>query len=365
MFIAVVAFIGVLALLVLAHEWGHFWAARRLRIAVDEFGFGFPPRLAAWRGQRTLYTLNWLPLGGFVKLKGEEGGAKGEPDSFAAQTPWRRAVVLVAGVTMNVVLAWLLLSAILLVGVEAPLGDSQLVQARNPRLQVVEVELGSPAAQAGLAIGDTVRAVDSTKVTSIRELKQYLAPRAGQPVVVHLERGGVASQVTATPVVLPAAGNQAALGVGLVQVGTISYPWYQALWYGAGDTYYLGRAIVAGFRDLFAGLFTHGTVPADIAGPVGIAVLTGQVVKLGFVYLLQFAALLSLNLAVINILPFPALDGGRLLFVVIEKVRRKPNNERIEALVHRLGFAILMVLVLLVTYRDVANLAGGFFSQLF
>lgn len=365
MFVAIVAFVAVLMLLVLAHEWGHFFAARRLGVTVDEFGFGFPPRIAGIQRGPTFYSLNWLPLGGFVKLKGEEGGAAAEPNSFSAKPAWRRAIILLAGVGMNVVLAWLLLSIILVVGVSAPLDESQISAAHDVKLQVVDVEKGSPAEQAGIVAGDSIKSVDTTAVYSVSGLKQYIATRAGQQVQVHLEHNGALSTVSATPIVLEAAGNAPALGVSLVSVGNLAYPVHKALWYGAQNTYYLGKAILVGFGDLLSGLFTQGKVPQDIAGPVGIAVLTGQVVKLGFVYVLQFAALLSLNLAIINVLPFPALDGGRLLFVVIEKVRRKPNNERMEALVHRIGFSILMVLVLLVTYHDIARLTSGFFSGLF
>lgn len=364
MIITIIIFIGVLAVLVLAHEWGHFMAARKLGIAVDEFGFGFPPRLASIRRGPTLYSLNWLPLGGFVKLKGEGGEAAGEADSYATQAAWKRAVVLVAGVAMNVVTAWVLLSLTLGLGIPTALGDAELAQARDVSVQVVGVAPGSPAAVAGIEVGDIIGATDGQPILRIVGLQDYLGTKANTPVQITVVRGTERRNILVAPTVLAGSAGRPAIGVNLVHSGTLRYPWHQAFWYGARDTVRLGSEIVKAFGGLLGNLVTRGTVPQDIAGPVGIAVLTGQVADLGFIYLLQFVALLSLNLAIINILPFPALDGGRLLFVVIEKLLRRPVNQRLESITHQIGFTLLMVLVLVITYRDVARLSGGFFSNL-
>ncbi|MBI5466285.1 MAG: RIP metalloprotease RseP [Candidatus Kerfeldbacteria bacterium] len=363
MLTTIIVFIAILALLVLAHEWGHFFTARRLGVAVQEFGFGFPPR--AWSTLRggVRYSVNWLPLGGFVKLKGEGGEYKGEPDSFAAQAPWRRSIILTAGVTMNVILAALLLSLGFVVGLPTVLDETQLSSARDVKIQVISVVPSSPAAVAGFEPGDTIMAINKQSFVTLTELQNYVAAHAVGSLVVTLERADQIIDKALTPTLLPATGARAVMGVSLVQSGIISYPWPQAVIRGVEQTWYLAREIVLAFIDLFRNLLVHQQVPKDIAGPVGIAVLTGQVVELGFIYVLQFAALLSLNLAIINILPFPALDGGRLLFVIIAKLRRKPNNEQIEALVHNIGFALLMLLVLVVTYRDVLRFGGGFISS--
>jgi regulator of sigma E protease len=363
MFITIFSFIAILAVLVLAHEWGHFFAARRLGVAVEEFGFGFPPRAWGFIKNGVRYTINWLPLGGFVKLKGESGEAKGEADSFSAQPAWRRSIILTAGVSMNVVLAAVLLSIGFAVGFPTVLDESQLTKAKDVKIQVMSVVASSPAAAADLKPGDIIESINEQKFDTLTDLQNYVADKVGTTVPVMVRRGDELLKKDIAPAKLAATGTRAVMGVSLVQSGIISYPWYEAVWRGIEQTWYLTVAIVVAFGDLFRNLLVHQQVPQDISGPVGIAVLTGQVVQLGFIYVLQFAALLSLNLAIINILPFPALDGGRLLFVIIEKLRRKPNNERVEAMVHNIGFALLMLLVLVVTYRDILRFGGGFISS--
>ncbi|MDZ4229994.1 MAG: RIP metalloprotease RseP [Candidatus Veblenbacteria bacterium] len=365
MFVTILIFLLILLALVLVHEWGHFFSARKLGIRVEEFGFGFPPRLAAVERKGTTYSFNWLPLGGFVKLKGESGDNRTEVDSFAAQRAWRRAIVLVAGVTMNMVLAFVLLSAGFMAGVPTTLDETELAQARDVRVQVVAITSGSPAEQAGIKSGDAIVSLDGRRLDTLSGVQDYIAAHAQAPIQVELERLGEHRTVAVQPTLLPEVPGRAVLGVNLLQTGVLSYPWYKSLWYGARATGILTKEIVLAFGGLFRGLVVERHVPADLAGPVGIAVITGQVVDLGFAYVMQFAALLSINLALINILPFPALDGGRLLFVVIEKFRRKPNDAKVEALVHNIGFAVLMLLVVAITYRDIVRLSSGFFTNLF
>ncbi len=363
MLTTVLVFVGILLVLVLAHELGHFWAARRLGVQVQEFAFGFPPRAASLKGKSgTLFSFNWLPLGGYVKLKGEDGEHRGDPDSFASQKAWRRAIVLIAGVGMNIVAAWLLLSIGLAIGVPAAIDDAS--QASGVAVQVVDVVPGSPAERAGIAIGDTIVSLNQEAVIGVTYIQEYVGVRAGEEVAVGLKRGDETRDVTVKPEGLSETGGRAAMGVSLVQVGLVRYPWYEAAWRGAEATYYLTSEILSAFGQLFKSLFVERHVPSDVSGPIGIAVLTGQVVDLGWTYVLQFAALLSINLAILNILPFPALDGGRLLFVGIEKLRGKPNDEKVEAVVHNVGFVILMVLVVLITYRDVMRFGGVFWQTL-
>src|SRR3989339_172506 len=365
MITTILIFFAILLVLVLAHEWGHFFAARRLKIGVEEFGFGFPPRLASVMHQGTKFSFNWLPLGGFVKLKGESGDNRIEPDSFAVQKPWRRAVVLVAGGGMNLVLAFVLLSTGFMIGVPVALDESEIAKAQDVKIVVEMVAVNSPAAQAGIKIGDAIISLDNQELATISEVQNYIAGHTDSPIELKLDRLGESINIQAQPTLLPEVPDRAVLGVSLLQTGVISYPWYQAIWHGARATVILTKEIVLAFVSLFRGLFIERQVPADLAGPVGIAVLTGQVVDLGFAYVLQFASLLSINLALINILPFPALDGGRLLFVIIEKIRRKATDAKTEAIVHNIGFAFLMILVVLITYRDVMRLSSGFFQNIF
>lgn len=358
MIITILAFIGILLVLVLVHEWGHFFAARKLGVAVEEFGFGFPPRaFGFWRG-KTLYSLNWLPLGGFVKLKGEAGQNR-ESDSFIVQKAWRRTIILVAGVFMNVVLAFVLLSSSFVIGYPTIINGEQLGSAKDVKVQILTVQEKSPAASAAIQPGDVLDSLDGVKITSLPDAQNYIQA-ATKPIAVGLIRDNEPLRVEVTPVATPESNGRAVLGVGLAQTGIISYPWYEAIWLGAKETVYLLGAILSGFGALLHSLFAEARVPQDLSGPVGIAVLTGKVVNLGWIYVVQFAALLSLNLAIINILPIPALDGGRLLFVIIEKLRGKANDEKTEAIAHQIGFLLLMLLVLAVTYRDLARFGGGF-----
>lgn len=364
MFTTILIFLLILLALVLVHEWGHFFAARKLGVKVKEFAFGFPPRLFSLKKKDTTYSFNALPIGGYVKLKGEDGSERSEPDSFSAQPAWRRTLILVGGVAMNVVLAFILLTAGFATGIPTVVDDKAAAQARNIQIQILEVTPDSPAEFAGLKLGDVIIGLDGKSFQRVEEIQAYLAPRQGREVQVELKRGETKLTLPVVPAPTATTGERAVMGVSLVQTGIVSYPWYESIWRGLVATGILTKEIVLAFGNLFKNLIVAREVPGDVAGPVGIAVLTGQVVDLGFAYLLQFAALLSLNLAIINILPFPALDGGRLLFVVIEKIRGKRNDERVEAMVHNIGFALLMLLVLVITYRDIVRLSSGFFSSL-
>jgi len=363
MFITILTFVGVLLVLVLVHELGHFWAARKLGVQVEEFGFGFPPRAYSWVRRGVVYSLNWLPLGGFVKLKGENGEAKLEPGSFAAAAAWRRSVILVAGVAMNILLAFVLLTVGFTIGFRTLVSGDQIIQAKDVKIQISSLVASSPAAEAGLQPGDEIISLDSNTFADIKLLQDYTTAQAGQSIKVQIDRQGKKSEHSLIPKALPESGNRPILGVGLMQTGILSYTWYEAIWQGARATWNLGVEIIVTFGKLIKNLVVSHEVPADLAGPVGIAVITGQVIKMGIIYLIQFAALISLNLAIINVLPLPALDGGRLLFVIIEKIRRKPNNERVEAIIHQIGFSLLMVLVVLITYRDIVRLSSGFFTK--
>ncbi|MFZ5390857.1 MAG: M50 family metallopeptidase, partial [Patescibacteria group bacterium] len=333
MLLTIITVIAIFALLVLSHEWGHYMAARRLKVKVTEFGFGFPPRL--WAYQDKLRQMDWsinlLPLGGFVRIKGESGDFKSESDSFSYQPAWRRVIILVAGVFMNMVLAYVLLTAGLMIGLPTALEESDLPTARDVKVQIISIEPDSAASAAGLRTGDTIISLGDRRVFKTSDVTNYVLEHGQESFNIIYKRGNQENSVLVKPQVLDKILGRPVLGVSLLTTGKVSYPWYQAIWRGGQATYYLTTEIIKGFGGLLRNLFFKGQVPADVAGPIGIAVLTGQVVDLGWIYLLQFAALLSINLAIINIFPFPALDGGRLLFVIIEKIRRKPNDQKIEA----------------------------------
>lgn len=363
-------FVILLSILVFVHELGHFLTAKHAGARVDEFGFGFPPRLFGIRRGGTLYSINALPLGGFVRIKGESGADPDTQDSFAALPVYKRAFILASGVLMNVLFAMLLLSFLFVSGaptsLDQPLPNGAVVHDR--RVQVVQIVSGSSAERAGLRTGDAIQAIDGTHMVRVAQVQAYNADHAGIPEQVTVMRGKTQVTLSLTPTTLSTSPDRAVWGVGLLETGTVVFPWYQALWLGVTHSIGLLLQIILGFFTLLQGLIFHQQLSADVAGPVGIAAMTGQVAQLGFAYLLQFAALLSLNLAFINILPIPALDGGRALFLIIEKIRRRPLHPQTELLVHNIGFVCLIILVLLVTVRDVHRFSGAiaaFFQRLF
>ncbi len=349
-------FLIVLGLLVFVHELGHFVAARVLGVGVKEFGFGFPPRLWGIRRKDTVYSINWIPLGGFVRLHGEDGEEK-DPQSFSVQPAWKRAIILVAGVSMNVVLAIVIFAVGFGIGMPTDITDGipDGARARDPQVQIIAVQAQSPASAAGLQVGDALISLNNAPIATVIDA-QASAKAAGERAVnVAYRRGQEERTTTATLKQLPETG-QPGLGVSLAETATVSYSPFRAVWEGVQAGIRSLWYILEAFGQFLGNIFVHQTVGADVAGPVGIAVLTGQVAKLGFAYLLQFVALLSLNLAIINILPIPALDGGRLLFVILEKLRGKPVTQQLEAKIHSTSFAILIGLIALVTLRDVVKL---------
>lgn len=382
--LTVIIFLLVLSVLVFAHEAGHFFTARRFGVRAEEFGFGFPPRAIGWyknqagKWQRvlgdksvesldnnekeklrpgkgkTIYSLNWLPLGGFVKIKGENGDGRNDSDSFSAQKIWQRIIILAAGVVMNIILAWFLFSIAYLIGLPQStdsLGKGAITT--NAKVVIAEVVPGSAAEKAGLKINDYILAVDNQAVKTEKDLQDLIAVRGGQEVNLLIERNNKDENIKVVPV---NNGSRATMGVAIFSAALVRYPFLNSFWEGAKTTVILLGQIFAAFWGLLKSVFAGQNVGDQFAGPVGIAKITGQAARLGINYLLQFAALLSLNLAVINILPFPALDGGRIFFLLIEKVMGKPVKKEVEAMIHNIGFLLLIALVLFITYKDIVKL---------
>lgn len=379
MLLTIIIFVLVLSLLVFVHELGHFLTARFFGVKTEEFGMGLPPRAIGlqkfnnkWRwisGRQEIgptepmvYSLNWIPVGGFVKIKGENGEAAGDSDSFGHQKIWQRAVILVAGVTMNVILCILLLSIGFMAGMPTAVDDASANKfISEPQVQVAEVLDGYPAKSAGVAVGDIILAVDNTSIKSGIELKNYFATKENQSVSVGIKRGGAE---LVKNIVIVKKNNIVGMGVAIADVGIARYPWYLALLEGAKATWFWFLVIISAAWGLIGQLFGGAKTGLEVSGPVGIAVLTGQAAKLGWIYVLQFTALLSLNLAIINILPFPALDGGRILFLGIEKIRGKAIDSRRENFWNNLGFTLLMLLIMVITFRDLFKYGGKILSVL-
>lgn len=376
----VIIFILVLSVLVFVHELGHFLTARKMGVKAEEFGFGFPPRALGfyknkagkWRflkGKKdpyslteeekpvsTVYSINWLPLGGFVKIKGENGEGKQEPDSFAAKPLWRRALILAAGVVMNIILAAVLLSVGYMIGLPESIENARpnaIISQEN--VIVMEVLADSPAAAAGLATGDIILEVEGQKIASNEKLQEIVASQAGEKTKFLVLQNDSENLIEIIPE-YSEENNRAVIGVSIFASGLVRYPFFTAIWEGIKLTGWMFWMIILAFYGLIRDLIMGAGVAGQVAGPVGIATLTGQVASLGFAYLLQFMALLSLNLALVNILPFPALDGGRLLFLLIEKFKGKPVRQSVEAWIHTIGFWLLILLIVVITYKDIMRL---------
>lgn len=356
----ILLFLVLLSVLVLAHEWGHFIAARKSGMVVEEFGIGFPPRLFSWTDSRgTRWSVNLIPLGGFVRIQGENGEHRFEAGSFATKGFVARFAVLFGGVFMNLVVAALLFSIGFAFGLPSVIegGVDARAIVSDQAVNIVQVLPGSPAEQAGLAEGDKLISIDGETFTKGEAARAALKPNEdGSPLEISIEHAGEIKTVKLVPAYI-AEIERDGVGLALVETGKIRYPVYFAPVKGVTTTLGMTVQIVEAFGGLIKGVFTKDSnVAAQLSGPVGIAVLTGQVAHLGLAHLVQFAAMLSVNLAVLNVLPFPALDGGRILFLAIEAIRRKPTSQTFEQGVHAAGFALLILLVVFVTYRDIVNL---------
>lgn len=371
--LTILIFVLVLGVLVFVHELGHFAVARFHGIKADEFGFGFPPRIfgvvkdeatgkyrfvkgnADVASENTVYSLNWIPLGGFVKIKGEDRNAPAGADSFAGRSAWTRIKVLGAGVFMNFLLAWLLFSIVLMLGFPEQVDPADRGQYGPTSIQILQVQPGTPAEDIGLKAGDVLLRLDGTPVTTLDGVSSYIRDHRGRMIAIEVRRGDTLMTLSTTPRVTAPEG-EGALGISFSETAIVSYPWYQAVRLGFEQTYVKTAEILGALGGMVASIFTGAKTQMDIAGPVGIVNLTKDMSDLGLNYLLYFAAILSINLGIINILPIPALDGGRILFVLIEKLKGSPVSTKVEGYVHQIGFILLILLMLLVTLNDIIRL---------
>ena len=347
MLITIVAFVGVLVLLIIAHELGHFATAKAFGVKVEEFGLGFPPRIVGFKRGETVYSLNWLPFGAFVKLLGEEDPK--EPRSLASKSRRVRVLVLSAGALMNIVLPVFLFAAAFMI--------PHPVLREDVRIR--EVAVGSPAQAAGLAAGDTVLSINGQPVTGRGDVGYIIRLNLGSQVTVAVRTAaGAEKQVVLATRWNPPPG-QGATGIMVEgvnsQVVSESLPFWEAIPGGAvrsWETFVL-------FRNEVITWFTARAAP-QLTGPLGIAQMTGEVAQAGWSPLFEFTALISINLGILNLFPFPGLDGGRLIFVVLEWLRRgKRISPKKEGLVHFIGFVTLLLLIAVVSYFDVVRLIQG------
>lgn len=345
----------VISLLILVHEWGHFYSARKLGVRVEEFGFGFPPKVFSKVRKGIRYSLNLFPFGGFVKIFGEHGEGENDPKSFMSRPAWQRFIILAAGVFMNFVLAWVFFSVGATLGVPTISDDD----SSGIPVSVIGISHGSPAEKAGLRFGDKILEMKapgfSLRIESEKDIRDFVDAYRGEEIVLMVGRGDEIKEVKVVPRVEFPEG-EGPLGVAIARLTVNKVPFYLAPIEGARTLFFSTRATASGLFGIAKEFFTEGKTSADVSGPVGIFFFADDTRTLGIAYFLQFIGLLSVNLAILNFLPIPALDGGRILFLAIEKVKGSRVDPRIENLAHTIGFALLILLMVLVTYKDVARI---------
>ncbi|MEA3273247.1 MAG: RIP metalloprotease RseP [Patescibacteria group bacterium] len=383
MILTLLAFALILGLLIFVHEMGHFLVARMMGVKAEEFGFGFPPRIFGvvynkkyrkWefvkgnkplKRKNTIYSLNWIPLGGFVKIFGENGlekDAKKDSSNFANKPIWQRTSILAAGVAMNFLAAALILSVGFKIGLpEAVEDDSQV--SGSSRIHIVAVAPDSPAYEMQLKPGDEITQLTAGTETvapqKVAEVVSFLGDLEGEEMLMEVKRGDNVYRLKGTPRENAPLG-EGALGITLTRTEIVAYPLLTSLKMGFVATYDMTKAMLSALGGMIRDLISDGKVKGDVAGPVGIVVLTNQMAEMGFIYLLQFAAILSINLAIINILPIPALDGGRILFLIVEKIKGSPVSQAVEQRIHLGGFYLLIALMIFITVRDVFKFQDKF-----
>lgn len=362
--ITLILFLVILSVLVAVHEFGHLIVAKWVGARVKEYAIGFPPRIFSrkWRG--TEYSLNLTPLGGYVNIAGEEGiDEEGEKDipiseKLSAKHPLKKIAVLVAGVLANVVLAWVLISITLMLGTYEPVDNANIPP--EAKVIVLGVSSDSSAKNAGLKAGDAIQSVSTgninKKIQTSEELISFLENNQDENVSLNISRGEENIKIENLEQKEGIVSGKKALGISISTAVLRQYSFFEAFYKGIGVTVETVKMIGVGISKALGNIVQGEGGLNEVAGPVGIGKIVGEARQLGVVSIITFAAFLSINLAIINILPFPALDGGRVVFTLIEWARGKPVSAKIGRIVHGTGFALLILLMIIITVHDVTNL---------
>jgi len=389
----VVAVIIALSVIILFHEGGHFIFSKLSKIKIEEFGLGYPPRAVGvvktktsnkWKlffgkkepmdTQGTIYSLNLIPFGGFNKIKGEDGEST-DADSFYAKNIWQRFLSIFGGILMNLVLAIILFSICFMVGMPTAGENKDLghySSVKNSGVQIVFVKKDSPAAQAGVLQGDLLISVDNQEIKNMVALSDYSKDKVGKEIDLKIKRGSSeldfkiipqrAGDIFTKEELASDNSERGVVGITLVESKVVTYSFFIAIWQGIKTTFITCGKIIEGIYLILKELFVSHKMVGEAMGVVGIATFIGEAYQIGFIYFLQFLALVSVAIAVSQVLPIPALDGGRLVFLLIEAVRHKAISRKTEAIIHNVGFMVLILLMVFITYKDLLRLGDKMFK---
>ena len=360
MLLTIIAFIIILGVLVLIHELGHFLAAKKSGVKVEEFALGFPPRLWSKKIGETEYSINAIPIGGYVRMEGELEEHP-SPRAFENQGRFKRFVISIAGVVMNLLLAWAILTIGFAIGMAPIVSPPKALPGKilSSKIMIVQVDEDSPAKELGLIPGDVVTSATANgekfEIKDLSDLSKFTKSHKGELAEFEYIHEGetISNSITLSE------NEDAPLGVISVEQGVVRVPWYRAPDVALRETVKIFQLTAEFFQSFFAKLFSTGKVQDGVGGPVAIYAYTGTMVKAGFMAVLQFVAILSVNFALVNILPFPALDGGRIIFILSEVITgRKLIKQKVEHIIHLAGFAFLILLIIAVTYNDIVGLVA-------
>lgn len=359
----IIAFFSLIVLMII-HEFGHFIIAKKFGVRVDEFGIGYPPRIFGKKFGETIYSINWIPLGAFVKIYGEEGGVD-DYRSFIGLKIWKRVLIIIGGVAAFWIASIIIFSVLFLIGAELPVGDQDVQGLSNPKVKIIMISQNSPAESAGLRIGDAISEVyslspDSSKqplpikVNVIKDFQDFTKQNLGKPIQVVIYRNNERIETTLTPRA-NAPANEGAVGIAIERMATLvqKTSWYMAPIEGAKYTWNTTVGACKGVYIMLSNLFTAKGLPkgAEFAGPLGITVFLANAASYGVGFFLYFIGSISVFIAIFNLFPIPALDGGKLIFLIIEKIKGKPVSAIIEQKITLVFFIILISLSLFITIK--------------
>lgn len=356
-FVVLIAFISLIGLITL-HEVGHFIIAKFLGVRVDEFGFGFPPRILGKKFGETFYSLNLLPFGAFVRLYGEEKG-EDSARSFSTRPVWQRSAIALGGVVSFWIIAVVLFSMVMILGLPVEITDESEYDLSNAAVQIVYVDAKSPAEMAGLQVGDAILRLKNgqqvLKTSRVKEVQGFVDSNRGNEIIITFRRGKDISNVKLTPRAVTPEG-EGPMGVALARTTIQKYPWYEAPLKGINVTFSFAASIIQGWMQILSEAIRGVPTRAQFMGPVGILGLFTQVAQLGANYFVQFVAIIAAYLAMFNLLPIPSLDGGKLLFLSIEAARRKAVSQETEQRITSFFLTFFIIVMVWITVKDIIRI---------